>query len=98
MNMLSNGFSIEPSINDNLVIDDFIVRCAWKGVSCIEGGMMIIKFSDESKITLPNWKKFNCEGIMYTTVGSSDLEKLNSYGSQLNSTNTFPFLQSIIAP
>src|SRR3954470_21038476 len=27
-----------------------------------------------------------------------NLEKLNSYGSPLNSTDTFPFLQSIIAP
>src|SRR4051812_40049720 len=33
-----------------------------------------------------------------TTMLLENLEKLNSYGSPLNSTETLPFLQSIIAP
>jgi len=73
-----HGFGIITSFDSNIKVIDFILSCEWNGLSCVEGGVLIIKFKDESKINLKNWNDFNCAGTMYTKISESDWEKLST--------------------
>src|SRR3954462_9412913 len=59
---------------------------------CCKGSSRGIAMEAKSSIIL------SLLGKSVPRVCLENLEKLNSYGSPLNSTDTLPFLQSIIAP
>jgi len=78
-----NGFFIIPSFDykdiDFPKLNDFTVKGKWENLSCVEGGIMILKFNDDTKITLKNWRDFNCDGGFYFSIkNSDDVEKLYS--------------------
>src|SRR3954469_18964303 len=65
---------------------------SWSSINYCKGSLGGIAMEAISSIILSLLGKSVPQGCF------ENLEKLNSYGSPLNSTDTFPFLQSIIAP
>lgn len=66
-------FSILPTLNHpySLILNS--------SISCIDkGAILSIIFNDKSEIRLSNWNDFNCKGIAYFNLSSSDIEKLKS--------------------
>src|SRR3954468_16757835 len=64
----------------------------WSSINCCKVSLGGIAIEEISSIILSLLEKSVPRGCL------ENLEKLNSYGSPLNSTETLPFLQSIIAP
>src|SRR3954466_14640402 len=65
---------------------------SWSSINCCKVSLGGIAMEAISSIILSLLDKSGSQGCL------ENLEKLNSYGSPLNSTETLPFLQSIIAP
>src|SRR3954465_2886675 len=65
---------------------------SWSSINCYKVSSGAIAMEAISSIILSLLDKSVPRGYL------ENLEKLNSYGSPLNSTETLPFLQSIIAP
>lgn len=48
-------------------------------ISCIDkGATLSIMFADKSEIKLPNWNSFNCKGVAYFNLSTSDIEQLKT--------------------
>jgi hypothetical protein len=71
------GFRLDCNIKDDFSMGDFIVTSVGIG-SCSENDEMIILFEDGSKITKKSWKDFNCEGLSYFNISSSDIKSLRT--------------------
>lgn len=70
------GFSLYPFIDKNLKVTD--LNCVIKNIgSCQENDVLIIMFSDSTKITLTQWNDFNCEGTCYLKLTKLDISKLS---------------------
>lgn len=66
-------FTILPTIS---MPNSLIVTSS---ISCIDkGALLTITFDDNTKISLSNWKRFNCEGTAYFNLGKSDKDALKS--------------------
>ena len=39
-----------------------------ESMGCVEGGFMIIKFVDGSKLKINNWNDFDCKGVFYFDI------------------------------
>src|SRR3954464_4818964 len=81
----------------NIISSSSFLSCisisfSWSSINCCKGSLGGIAIEEISSIILSLLDKSVPRGSL------ENLEKLNSYGSPLNSTETLPFLQSIIAP
>src|SRR3954467_10318582 len=68
------------------------ISFSWSSINCCKVSLGGIAMEAISSIILSLLDRTGPRGCL------ENLEKLNSYGSPLNSTETFPFLKSIIAP
>src|ERR1041384_6878846 len=71
------------------------ISFSWSSINCCKVSLGGIAIEAISSIILSLLDRSGPRGYLENL---ENLEKLNSYGSPLNSTETLPFLQSIIAP
>jgi hypothetical protein len=75
----TKGFTITPNFNaknGTIVNNGFMCKNVNIG-NCDEKDVLIFMFSDESKLTLTSWNKFNCEGNAYFDFTESQLKELS---------------------
>ena len=66
-----HGFIVIPLIqltNSKYNVSNLIVQVYSEGFGCVEGGIMVIKFTDGTKVSMDNWKDFNCDATMYFSL------------------------------
>ena len=73
----STGFRIDPSINDEGVLEGANVKSVGIG-NCVDEATLIFLFEDGEKFKSTAWSGFDCEGISYFTFSKEQLEKLSS--------------------
>src|SRR3954471_15081046 len=80
------------NISSSSFLSCICISFSWSSINCCKGSLGGIAIEAISSIILLLLDKSVPRGCL------DNLEKLNSYGSPLNSAETVPFLQSIIAP
>src|SRR3954466_10052676 len=80
------------NISSSTFLSSICISFSWSSINCCKGSLGGIAIEAISLIILSLLDKLVPRGCL------ENLENLNSYGSPLNSTETLPFLQSIIAP
>lgn len=75
----TKGFSIYPAFkaSGTSVIQNGLIAKAVNIGSCVEKNSLIFLFSDETKLTLSSWNKFNCEGNAYFNLTDSEHKELS---------------------
>ena len=74
------GFKITPDFkfeNNALVNNGLLCRNVNIG-TCDEGDKLIFLFSDDTKITITAWNKFNCEGNAYFNLSEDEYLSLST--------------------
>src|ERR1044071_7511235 len=79
-------------MSSNSSLSCICISFSWSSINCCKVSLGGIAMEAIYSIILSLLDKSVPRGCL------ENLEKLNSHGSQLNSTKTLPFLQSIIAP
>src|SRR3954471_15491075 len=80
------------NISSSSFLSCICISFSWSSINCCKGSLGGIAIEEISSIILSLLDKLVPHGFL------ENLEKLNLYGSPLNSTETLPFLQSITAP
>jgi hypothetical protein len=76
----TKGFTITPSfkaVNGVMVNNGFICKNVNIG-NCDEKDSLIFLFDDDSKMTITQWNKFNCQGNVYFDLTDSELKQLST--------------------
>lgn len=71
------GIKLDCLINDDFTTDNLIITTVGVG-TCSENDEMIILFENGEKITKTAWNKFNCKGLSYIKLNSSDIKILRT--------------------
>ncbi|WP_396137536.1 hypothetical protein [Flavobacterium sp.] len=76
----TKGFTITPNFeskNGTIVNNGFICKNVNIG-NCDENDSLIFLFEDDSKITITQWNKFNCQGNAYFNLTDNEFKQLST--------------------
>lgn len=76
----TKGFSIYPSFKKSTtgIAQNGLICKAINIGTCVEDNSLIFLFSDDTKITITSWNKFNCEGKAWFNLTEEEYKDLST--------------------